>query len=94
MCLGKCGPVLGPFIADVLDGWSTISYYLLASGDSVFMQTAQDFISFLSYHVTLLASEKSVVNPKPLVFFDTYTHNVMPLQPVFMKLGFESSGKV
>lgn len=57
--------------ADVLDGWGTVSYYLLASGDRIFMQTAQDFISLLSYHVTLLASEKSVVNRKPLVFFDT-----------------------
>lgn len=68
MCLGKCEPVPGPFIADVLDGWSTVNYYLLASGDRILMQAAQDFISFLSYHVTLLASEKSVVNQKPLVF--------------------------
>lgn len=45
MCLGKCGPVVGPFIADVLDGWSTVSYYLLASGDRISKQIAQDFIS-------------------------------------------------
>lgn len=68
MCLGKCGPVVGPFIADVLDGWSTVNSYLLVFGDRISMQTAQDFISLLSYHITLLASEKSVVIQEPFVF--------------------------
>lgn len=68
MCLGKCGPVVGLFIADVPDGWSTVNSYLFASGDRISMQTAHDFISLLSYYVTLLASEKSVVIPEPFVF--------------------------
>lgn len=68
MCLGKCGPVVGPFIADVPDGWSTVNSYLLASGDRISMQTAQYFISLLGYHVTLLTSEKSVVTPESFVF--------------------------